>query len=1038
MKKILQFSLVLFFVVSSAMAQDRTVSGKVTGADDGASLPGVNVLVKGTATGAITDIDGNYSFSIPSGDVTLVFSFVGYETTQINVGSRSVIDVALSADVQQLSEVVVTGYGSTLKQDLTGNIASVKSADIEMQPVTTVEQTLQGRTAGVLVTSQNGKLGQGLDIRVRGGSSISAGNQPLYVIDGVPMTSASQSRTSAQTNPLADLNFNDVESIQVLKDASAAAIYGSRGANGVVLITTKKGKTGKTKFDANLQYGVSNPTGRRDWINADEYVELYMESALNNDQADGFFPTLDITNYDPNSVENDPDYPGSWVEFMVDYMDFMDGDYVGNASLSDVIRTDTDWQEEAFQDASFTSFDLSASGGNDQTRYYISGGFLGQDGILIGNSFDRISGRVNLDHRVGKKIAIGVNFNVSNTKNNRVADDNSFSTPIQLVAQSPLTPVRNENGLLDNNLNPGAIYYPATVELENATFVTTVWRNFANVYGTWDIVDGLQFRAEYGYDLLNQDEQRYQNSKTQGGASVGGYGSSRYVQILNQTTKGYFSYNKNFNEAHDVSAVLGMEYQTYNRKQTNAEAQGFPVDELKTLASAAEPIVSSSTLNEYSFVGYFARFNYKFKNRYLLGFTGRYDGSSRFGANNRYGFFPSVSAGWIISEEAFLGGGETVSFLKLRASWGIVGNAAIPNYESYGTYAATSYNTASGLLPEQIPNPDLTWENTAQTDVGLDFGFFSDRLTGSFDYYDKQTKDLLLNVPVPGTSGFASQFQNVGRLENKGFEITLNYRLDAGDFSWTTGVNYANNQNKILELGPGQDLIPSTSSRWLNSVVVGQPIGVHWGIEYAGVDEANGDALWFLPSGETTNNYNEANLPENRKSLGTPTPTDIYGWNNTFRFKGIDLTVLVQGVSGNSIFLGGDTFMAANARYEDNQTREQLKRWQKPGDVTNIPQARLYSNNGAQASSRYISDGSYVRVKNVSLGYTFPESITDAIKFTNLRVYFNASNLFTFTGYEGWDPEVNTDYRASNISLGNDFYSAPQAKTFTFGIRAGF
>ena len=1038
MRKILQFSLVLLFAVSTAIAQDRTVSGKVTGADDGAGIPGVNVLVKGTANGAITDIDGNYKIVVPTGDVTLVFSFVGYESSEVSVGSRSVIDIALSTDVQQLSEVVVTGYGTSIKQDLTGNIASVKSEDIEMQPVTTVEQAIQGRTAGVLITAQNGKLGQGLDIRVRGASSISASNQPLYVIDGVPITSASQSRTGAATNPLADLNFNDVESIEVLKDASAAAIYGSRGANGVVLITTKRGKTGKTKFDANLQYGVSSPTRKREWINADEYVELYMESALNNDQADGFFPGIDITNYDPNSIETNPDYPGSWVEFMIDYMDFMDGDYVGNASLSDVVRTNTDWQEEAFQDGSFTSFDLSASGGNDNTTYYLSGGYLGQDGILIGNTFDRISGRLNLDHKISNKIGVGVNVNISNTINNRVSDDNAFSTPIQLVAQSPLTPVSNANGLLDNNLNPGAIYYPATVERENASFVTTVWRNFSNVYAYWDITDDLQFRAEYGYDLLNQDEQRYQNSKTQGGASVGGYGSSRYVQILNQTTKAYFSYNKNINDAHDISAVLGMEYQTNERKQTNAEAQGFPVDELKTLASAAEPIVSSSTLNEYNFVGYFARVNYKFKNRYLLGFTGRFDGSSRFGANNRYGFFPSVAAGWIISEEAFVGGGETLSFLKLRASWGIVGNASIPNYETFGTYAATSYNTGSGLLPEQIPNPDLTWENTAQTDIGLDFGLFSDRLSGSLDYYDKQTTDLLLNVPVPGTSGFATQFQNIGRLENKGFELTLNYRLDAGDFTWTTGVNYAKNNNKILELAPGQDLIPSGSSRWLNSVVIGEPIGVHWGIEYAGADPATGDALWFLPSGETTNDYNLANAPENRKNIGNPTPTDIYGWNNTFSFKGIDLTVLLQGVSGNKVFLGGDTFMAANARYEDNQTREQLQRWQKPGDVTNIPQARLYSNNGAQASSRYISDGSYIRVKNVSLGYTFPKSVLDAIKFSSLRVYVNASNLFTFTEYAGWDPEVNTDYRAGNINLGNDFYSAPQAKTFTFGIRAGF
>lgn len=1037
MRKLL---LLTFLVLTGtfAFAQQRTVSGTVTGAEDGQPLPGVNLVIKGTTSGTVTDVNGEYKITISNDDDVIVFSFIGFQSQEIRVGSQASINVTLAADVQQLSEVVVTGYGTQIKQDLTGNVAQVDAEEIENMPVTTVEQAIQGRAPGVLINSQNGKLGQGMEIRVRGASSISASNQPLYVIDGVPITSDSQSRTDAITNPLADLNFNDIQSIEILKDASAAAIYGSRGANGVILITTKKGKSGKTNFDLNLQYGVSNPTGKREWINADEYVELYMEAALNNDQAGGAFPGLDITNYDPFQVENSPDYPGSWVEFMVDYMDFMDGDYVGNASLNDVIRTNTDWQEEAFQDASFTQFDLSASGGTGNTQYYLSGSYLTQDGILLGNNFDRLSARLNLEHKINEKVGIGTNFSISNSKNDRVSDDNAFSTPIQLVAQSPLTPVSNADGLLDNNLNPGAIYYPATVENANAQFTTTVWRNFANFYLYWDIIEPLQFRVEYGFDLLNQDEQRYQNSKTQTGSSVGGYGSSRYVSIFNQTTKGYFTYNKNWNGKHDLSAVLGMEYQDSERKQTNAEAQGFPVDDLKTLASAAEPIVSSSTLNEFAFVGYFTRINYKLNNKYLFGFTARYDGSSRFGANNRYGFFPSASAGWIMSEEGFLSGSSALSFLKLRASYGLIGNAEIPNYESYGTFEAVNYNNLSGLGTERIANPDLTWETTAQFDIGIDFGFADDRITGTLDYYDKQTSDLLLDVPVPGTSGYRTQFQNVGKLENKGFEATLNYRLTAGAFTWETGVNYARNDNKILELAPGQDQIPSTSSRWLNAVVVGQPIGVHWGVEFAGVDPANGDALWFLPTGETTNDYNEANAPENRKNVGNPTPTDIWGWNNTFRWKGIDLTIMFQGVAGNSIFLGGDGFMAANARFEDNQTREQLQRWQQPGDQTNIPQARLYRNNGAQASSRYISDGSYTRLKNLSIGYTFPREWMDQIGFTSIRVYFNASNLVTWTNYIGWDPEVNTDYRASQVNLGNDFYSAPQAKTFTFGVRAGF
>lgn len=1037
MRKTLRITMILVLSVFAVVAQSQTISGRVTAAEDGSGLPGVNVLVKGTSSGTVTDVDGNYRVSASAQDI-LVFSFIGYQSQEVAVGNQSTINVSLVLDVTELSEVVVVGYGTTIKQDLTGNIANVSGEEIELQPITTVEQAIQGRTAGVLITSQNGKLGQGMDIRVRGASSISASNQPLYVIDGVPVTTASQSRSVAATNPMADINFNDIESIEILKDASAAAIYGSRGANGVVLITTKKGKAGKTKFDVNLQYGSSEPTGRREWINADEYVQLYTEAAFNNDQAGGSFADLTVDDVNPggyNTIENHPDYPGSWTEFMVDFMDGMDADYIGDASFNSINPARTDWQEEAFQKANLLTFDISASGGNDKTRYFLSGSYSDQTGILLGNAFERLAGRLNLDHDINDKVTIGLNYNVARTMNDRVSNDNFFSTPLQLVAQSPLTPVQNADGFIDNALNPGAIYYPATVENANADFITTVYRNLFNTYLNWDIVDNLSFRAEYGFDLLTQDEQRIQNSKTLSGRSVGGYGSSRWVQVFNYTTKGYLTWTPDLGEQHNLDVVAGMEFQESTRKQTNVEGQGFPVDQLRTVASAAEIVAGSSTLNEFAFVGYFLRANYKFNNKYLLGITTRIDGSSRFGKNNRYGTFPSVTAGWIISEEGFLSGSNTLSFLKLRASYGLTGNAAIPNYSTFGTFTSASYNNNSALVPEQIANPDLTWETTAQLNVGLDFGLFDDKLSGGIDWYQKKTTDLLLSVPIPGTTGFRTQFQNIGEMENKGIELILNYTLNAGDFRWETGINLARNQNTVTKLAEGQEEIQAGG---LNVVRVGQPIGAFWGIEYAGVDPANGDALWYLPTGETTNDYNEANAPENRKFLGNPTPEWIYGWNNTFRFKGFDLSILFQGVSGNHIFLSGDRFMAANARFEDNQTREQLNRWRKPGDQTNIPQARLYRTNGAQNSSRYLSKGDYFRLKNLSFGYTLPRSVLDNIGFTNMRIYVNASNLITVTDYIGWDPEVNADASASNTSLGNDFYSAPQPKTYTVGIRAGF
>ena len=734
------------------------------------------------------------------------------------------------------------------------------------------------------------------------------------------------------------------------------------------------------------------------------------------------------------NLENHPDYPDSWLEFMVDYMDFMDADYVGDASYASINPANTNWQEEAFQKSNFLTFDITANGGNDNTRYYISGSYSGQDGILIGNAFERIAGRLNLDHDINKSITLGLNYNISRTENLRVTNDNQFSTPLQLVAQSPLTPVSNENGLVDNALNPGAIYYPATVQVKNSDYVTTVFRNILNATLNIDLASSLAFRAEYGFDLLTQDEQRFENSKSIGGRGIGGYGRSRWVQIFNYTTKGYFNWQPKIGDNHNLNVVLGMEFQESVRKQTNVEGQGFPVDDLKTVASASEIVVGSSTLNDFAFVGYFLRANYKFMNRYLFSASARIDGSSRFGKNNRYGVFPSISAGWIISEEGFLNG-SFVSFLKLRGSWGITGNAEIGNYNSYGTFAAASYNNGAGLSPDQIANPDLTWETTSQTNVGLDFGFFDDKLSGGFDYYVKNTSDLLLNVPIPGTTGFRTQFQNVGDLENIGFEILLNYRLNAGAFEWVTGVNLAKNENKVTKLADGQEIIDGSN---MNKIVIGQPIGVHWGIPFGGADPATGNAQWVLPNGELSQSYTVANAPENRRYMGTPQPPWIFGWNNSFKFKGFDFSILIQGVNGNKVYLSGDRYMAANAIFEDNQTTEQLNRWRKPGDVTNIPQARIYRNNGTQVSDRYLSDASYVRLKNLSLGYTFPQRILEKISLTNLRVYVNASNLATITDYEGWDPEVNADSFASNINLGTDFYSAPQPRTFTFGVRLGF
>ena len=1032
MKNILQLGIItmLCLFASVSYAQNRTVSGVVTGANDQQPLVGVSVVAKGTSNGTVTDLDGKYTLSVADKTI-LVFSYVGYGTTEAIADGRSTIDVSLKENADMLNELVVTGYGTQLKRTLTGNIAKIKSKDIQDVPVSSVDQALQGKAAGVQINGGSGKVGQASQIRIRGQSSVSASNEPLFVVDGVPITNNNLSVEGGATNPLTDININDIESLEILKDASAAAIYGARGANGVILITTKRGKSGKTSVSFGMQYGKSTPTRTVEFLNTAQYIDYYLKAAANSDRIDSYAPT-------------DPDSYTTYMEsFFKDYS--LDTYKKSN-------QYDTKWGELAFQDAPQGQYDLGIQGGNEKTSFYMSGQFFDQKGILVGNAFNRMSGRINVDHKALDWLKVGFSTNITRSLNNRLSGDRQFDNPMQMVALTPISPATNPDTGLPLGSTPDdenlPYYYNPLVNIGNAAYSMTVHRNLSQAYGQVFLMPGLDFRSEFALDLLNQQEEQYYNSLTsRNTGSPNGYGLSRFVRVENYNWDNYLSYNKDLGKV-ALNAVVGMGYQESQTKRLFTEGQDFPSDSYKFIASAARKTDGSSSQTNFRFVSYFGRTNFNLFERYLVGLSARIDGSSRFGANSRYGFFPAASIGWVATNESFLKDIKALSFLKVRASYGRTGNAEvvagrrdIDNFPQLGLFTGdAAYGALAGQRPSQLANPDLSWETTDQFDAGIDFGFFKDRVTGEIDYYSKKTTGLLLNVNVPGTSGFATQFRNVGKLENKGVEFVLNTDNLVGDFKWKTSFNFAANRNKINDL---QGQIIEGGLNNMSRAVEGQPLGVFFTAEYAGVDPANGDALWYTNTKKadgtldraTTNSYTKAQ----RVVVGSPLPKWFGSLTNTFSYKGFDLRVSFNGTFGNKLnWYGVGRYSSANGRYEDNQTVDQLNSWTESNKNTDIPEARLFYNNGAQPSSRFIVDGQFIRLREMTLSYNLPKSVIQNAKMSNCRIYVTGLNLATFTKYVGWDPEVNADDVVSNIAQGYDFYTAPQPKTVLVGLNVTF
>ena len=1016
MKKILLLSFMLLLTLSfNALAQERTVSGKVTDSD-GSGLPGVNVILKGTNKGDITDIDGNYKLSVPSEGGTLQFSFIGLKSVEVEIGARSVIDVTMEEDVETLSEVVVTGYGVATKRDLTGSIAQIKGDVIENLPMQSFDKALQGRAAGVLVQANSGAPGATINILVRGQGSLS-NNTPLYIVDGVQVNTGS-SAGQASNNALGGVNPADIESIEILKDAASAAIYGAQAANGVVLITTKRGRSGATNLDITYQKGFVQPLELYDVMNAQQYAEIRAEAYANNPSTErataiGLF--------------GDPENPASLTNF--DWVDAI-------------------FRESANQDI----LNVRLSGGDDKTTYFMSASLEGTQGQVIKSNFSRQTFRLNLARQANEKLKVDATIGVVRVNQfGSIANGNFVNGPFQSAFVSqPNSPAFNEDGTYapyPNNTTGHNFSYNIVQGVNEERRENFIAQAIGSLGLTYKILPYLTANVLGGLDFV--DSQSI-NERPATIPVFAGFGGQTFVdnrRNLSWNTNATLTFSKTFGEDHSVSVIAGIEATERINEQNTATGRGFASPSLRLLGAAATPQAINGTLTSFTRAGYFGRANYSFRNLADVSATIRRDGSSRFGEQVRFGTFYSVGANWSIIDMGFMSGVSVLDDLKLRASYGVLGNAqGIGNFQAVPAVTGARQYLGNGGQAFQIANDQLTWERSQQLNIGISVGLLKNRIFLSADYFNNQTEDQLLAVPLPGDSGFGSITGNVGEVLNEGLELELSVvTLDKGGFKWVTSGNISFQNNEILSLNEGQEQInPGASTRR----IVGQPINVLWGVDYVGVNPANGKAMWRDNAG----NIQYGNFaPEDGRVVGSPIPDSFGGLTNTFSYKGITLDIFFQFQLGAEAFNGDLANLAASGGRNDNQLVSQLDRWQQPGDVTNVPRAyegeiidgfhqALRNDFGTFRNTRYISDASYVRLKQVNLTYSFPKSITDKLNMRSLSIFAQATNLLTWTKFDGIDPEVitslNTSFNSGNARTG--FGVFPVGKQYNAGISIGF
>ncbi len=1010
----------------SGTQQEKTVTGKVTDAS-GSPLTGVTVVIKGTSTGIISDADGKYTLKNVPANASLQFSFMGMKSQEVIVGNKTAINVVMNEEAFGLDEVVAIGYGVMRKSDLTGSVGSVKSDVLKKQAVASFEQGLQGKVAGVQVTATSGSPGGVVDVRIRGGNSLTSGNQPLYVIDGYPVTAGGAAGgNGAGQNPMATLNPGDIESMEILKDASATAIYGSRGANGVILITTKRGKSGKTTVSYDGYSGVQQVAKKLDMMNATEWGTMANIAAA-NDSRPAYYP----------SATPNPLYP----------------------AISE-LGEGTDFQKEIFSSsAPIQNHNITITGGTENTKFSILGGYFDQESIVKNQNFNRVSFRNNIDTKISSRINLSTSFTASRVTTNvgRENGDGGGNTSIinAALVMPPTVPVYDAAGeyILMNFLS-GSSTVPNPVPYVNHLLDKgTIDRVLASADLSINIMEGLTLKVSAGADLSSALREVYEPKQTNTGASANGIAQQQNSRNQSISNENVLTYLKRTG-IHSINAIIGTSALSIQDKWSGMTAKNFISDvyEYNNLDAGATWDKPYSGRNKNTLLSGFGRINYVMMDRYLITVTGRADGSSKFGTNNKWAFFPSVAAAWRMDQESFMKPVEWVSNLKLRGSYGITGNQNIPSYSSLEKMNTYVYPiggiTNVGIAAANMPNPDLKWETTAISDIGVDLGFLENRFNFTADYYYKKTTDLLWNISVPLTTGFSSVLKNLGSIENKGLELSLSADILTGDFKWSSMLNWSANRNKVLSI-PGY--IPSqqgtisghlkVNGSWLEP---GLPVGVWNLLKTTGVMHTQEErdaaprvaSATFDQVGDMSfydkNNDGKISFGEDRTIVGDPNPDFIFGWTNNFSYKNFDLTMYFNGTYGNDIYnvLRAETDIVS---VWGNQNRAVLDYWTPSNVNAKYVRPHVLVNQNMLQSDYLIEDGSYIRLQNLTLGYKIQKSSF----FESLRIYVTGQNLFTLTNYSGYNPEVNSSGQ-SNLQLGVDYNAYPASKSFILGVNIGF